>query len=825
MNHDDDNNNTLLKFHSGFYSKIKQYDETELEGAERDKNLQFDDYIKKKNSFTKSVSVVTVNNNNSNNEEDKQEPTMKAKTIKKLDIYNPFILKLIHSKLFYLNKLITIYLPIFSNENHDIMNDMTIHSYHIDMILNDIIISYDLMKKENYKFDIYLLNFEYIAFRLTEQYFKETINQHRDKDSDDGLFFCETNMQSKFNSKTNTNKERLYSLSLLIRTYIKRVYFGGVHSDSSSSSSSNASSITMKNITSHKKRILQRANLFFKVKSMIERNYKTIIESNDDVVHYDRELIVRLMYIYFINEFIYDRKKLHHDIVNKPSNMIDKSFDAITKDEKMSEYIKGDHSDAASSNSLTHSNTDNNNNQSKLIEYHYYDDLFDDNGDYISNGKKESNSTKQKSTDTESDLYYKQDLDLLEMTRNDFIVLAKDWFEIYCIKKKNGISTFSRFTNDSNNEFDIYDTNTNDSIRIEEESDQFERLYEQQCNQYLDIHDSQLIDSFIKGRTNDGGDDVVRRTKKRPSRENNSIYETETMEDNGTSSIGKTHRYVPLLDDKYYKNQYKIISYEILFNIGVISRHKCSKPNIDTCHVCNYQYAKNKIPLFITKCCSLEYNKQYYNVTPFMNRKRLDYYLSSSCHFNMRPNFTLLVYKLLYHIIIILYHSNIIIKDEAIQDNRENDLFSMISLRILIEKINNEQEFKSNVKDDLIRIFNGIDRLNKSYSSSTTPREDGNKEIDLDRIDDYNNKSIDHMTIMKKPETVRQLALDIVLLINIILNINDQRLTIEKYERSLHEYPVKEYSIHRNILSYVKGIYHYYTRLLYRLDGDSLMYK
>src|ERR1700744_575352 len=134
-------------------------------------------------------------------------------------IYNPFILKLIHSKAYYLDKILTIYLPIISKVKHDVMKNFIISNYHVNMIIKDIILSCKLSNEERFPFDVYLCNFEYFLFRLTEQYVKTPLTRDR-IDSKDGLFTYEVIMRQDI-----IKEKKEYIIGVLIERYLNRIYF------------------------------------------------------------------------------------------------------------------------------------------------------------------------------------------------------------------------------------------------------------------------------------------------------------------------------------------------------------------------------------------------------------------------------------------------------------------------------------------------------------------------------------------------------------------------------------------------------------------------
>src|SRR4051812_49115934 len=97
-------------------------------------------------------------------------------------VYNPYILKLIHSKAYYVDKLLALYLPSVSRHKHDVMSAMMLDHYHVSMLLDDIVLATQLVCTQEFTFDLYLLNFEYFFYRLCQHYVEDVndeANAHR----------------------------------------------------------------------------------------------------------------------------------------------------------------------------------------------------------------------------------------------------------------------------------------------------------------------------------------------------------------------------------------------------------------------------------------------------------------------------------------------------------------------------------------------------------------------------------------------------------------------------------------------------------------------
>ena len=227
---------------------------------------------------------------------------MMSKTL----VYNPFLLKLIHGKAYYMDKLLAIYLPSVSKVKYDIMKWLLIYNYHVSMIMSDIIQLNTLCEKETFCVDLYLVNFEFTLFRLCEHYVKENL-MVLDPDTDNGLYQCEAVLKQHV-----VMKDKGALMRRLCERYVRRVYFD-------------------KHIEEYENRVHDRAQLFFNLKHRTEENLVRGIEMNDDVIHYDKTAVMGLMYLYFINEFIGDATRSLH------KESLESSFNNVT--EKTRAYV------------------------------------------------------------------------------------------------------------------------------------------------------------------------------------------------------------------------------------------------------------------------------------------------------------------------------------------------------------------------------------------------------------------------------------------------------------------------------------------------------
>ena len=224
-------------------------------------------------------------------------------------IYNPFLLKLIHVKAYYIDKLLSIYLPSVSRVKYDIMKWLIIYNYHVAMIIRDISQLSHLCSTEKFGVDLYLVNFEFILFRLCEQYVKED-PLSRDRDTDDGLYQCEAILKQY----VNVNKKGDLMRRLCER-YVSRVYFDR-HRDE------------------YKNRVRDRSRLFINLKHTLELNFERGIVMDDDIVHYDKAAITGLLYLYYINEFIGDTSRAIHK----------ETLQSTPNDDDTMAYIRGESS-------------------------------------------------------------------------------------------------------------------------------------------------------------------------------------------------------------------------------------------------------------------------------------------------------------------------------------------------------------------------------------------------------------------------------------------------------------------------------------------------
>lgn len=248
--------------------------------------------------------------------------------------YDPFILKLIYSKTYYLDHLITIYLTWLApssmsstNGTTKRDNDMKLmqfliqRDYHIKIINRDVEqLERQLNSEKNaktiglYKFDLFYANFEFCLYRLwlihhyTQKACDTTFNVLKNDYIEDCQFCCEIVMSNHVNNKFN-DRERLVYQSLIER-YIKDFYFDPNGFDA--------------------ERVKSRINLFLTTKVAVEnalfkKYYAANREKNNEVVIYHtKESLFAIQLIYFTNEFIH---YLHRDTryawisKNHPSNV------------------------------------------------------------------------------------------------------------------------------------------------------------------------------------------------------------------------------------------------------------------------------------------------------------------------------------------------------------------------------------------------------------------------------------------------------------------------------------------------------------------------
>lgn len=186
-------------------------------------------------------------------------------------IYNPFLLKLLHSKAYYMDKLLCLYLPRLG-DTHGFIT----HNYNVPLLLRDVTDMVTIGEKEAFGVDLYLVNFEFVAYRLYREYVSV------DKASEDCVLFqCEAILRQL----VDIGKKRAL-MSRLCEQYIRRVYLDGQETE--------------------------RARLFFNLKHSIEQGFMRGVMLQDDIVLYDRAAIVGLLYLYFMNEFISEATRDEH---------------------------------------------------------------------------------------------------------------------------------------------------------------------------------------------------------------------------------------------------------------------------------------------------------------------------------------------------------------------------------------------------------------------------------------------------------------------------------------------------------------------------------
>lgn len=220
-------------------------------------------------------------------------------------IYNPFILKLLHIKAYYLDKLITCNIQSIVNEKHDAMRRFITYNDHVTRIIRDIGDASLLNNESVFPLDIYLVNFEYCLFRIMSQY--------TNSEGDGVLFPCESMIRS---NTTLNGKEVL--IRTLCQRHLSRVYFDN----------------HCHQIEEKRK---ERMSLFYNIKELIEKDFLVNSVLDDSVVYYDNVAVMGMMYIYYINEFISDCTHMYH----KKDLTLFKEND-ISLDGRHGRYIQGE---------------------------------------------------------------------------------------------------------------------------------------------------------------------------------------------------------------------------------------------------------------------------------------------------------------------------------------------------------------------------------------------------------------------------------------------------------------------------------------------------
>ena len=218
------------------------------------------------------------------------------KTTKTRMIYNPFVLKLIHAKLHYMDRLIVAYLPEAAREKHDALHHIVARGdYHMDLVLRDIVSADACSESAKYPLDIYLVNFEYFMWRMCGFYDPppppSSPSPPRTKVAVICDFPCEYIMRQHVET---AHKQDL--MRRLTRRFLYSVYFADKqpHGDD------------------EQRRLRDRVTLLFNIKTMIEKEIGPLQKgssssSGEYTLHFDRAACAALHYIYMINEFMSDR--------------------------------------------------------------------------------------------------------------------------------------------------------------------------------------------------------------------------------------------------------------------------------------------------------------------------------------------------------------------------------------------------------------------------------------------------------------------------------------------------------------------------------------
>lgn len=235
-------------------------------------------------------------------------------------IYNPYLLKLLHSKAFYVDKLLSLYLLTVSQVKHDVMRWFLVYNYHTRLILDDVLLLTTRVKTEQFPLDVYLVNFEFTLFRLCEQYVKAGPLE-RDTDTNDGLYRSELILKSAVETNGKTALMRC-----LCERYTRRVYFS-------------------QEKTSYLPRVRERTSIFFNLKQTLEKRFISGITLNDDTIFYDKTAVSYLLLLFFLDEFIGDLTRRLHKV-------------ALSSIEGAYAYIRGETIELLVDDFATEKNTD-----------------------------------------------------------------------------------------------------------------------------------------------------------------------------------------------------------------------------------------------------------------------------------------------------------------------------------------------------------------------------------------------------------------------------------------------------------------------------------
>jgi hypothetical protein len=723
--------------------------------------------------------------------------------------YDPFLLKLIYSKAFFLNRLLTIHLTwslsgsdrLTSNETEKRLNDIKLtqflieQEYYVTSVLDDIQHLDNTLVKHKYKFDLYYANFEFSLFRLwlfsvtsLESVKGETIRNttyytNLSREFDDTQFQCEIHLCAHL---SNEPEMRPLFHSLLER-YIEDFYFNPGGYD--------------------KKRVKSRMKQFLNVKQAVERAfYKRYYQQSQssytqdaskvELFQHSKESIMSIMIMYFINEFIHylrhdTRQSWLNDNIAMTKGTTYNPKEGIATNVKKEECIGGGGGGAG--NGGDDGETLKTSFMNSLLELQ--DKLFNILLDNL-HGNIEIGPTQNESSSSSS--------------------------------SSSSIDPLSASTPKKKPKTSIYYSKI--TIHGDDGDDNNGKLYEvfDQESFYFTCN----IESMPKNVSS-----LI--TDHKTMRELNTFFtgnNAEVLPSNKDAIV-----LIPLKDRSSYETILRIFFFDIKMDECHQCRHHNTTPQrlqvnsissmktvteskgggeerpssvngmieeIFGCFICRYQYERTILRSFYNSMNKLNYHKKITSKLTLTNRSQLSICLSSINIDEIEVNEGY-IYKILYTIYLILYHTPIVASKEmqrllipiSLSSNKIHipshvNIFTFIDIKEVILFINRLNESQI--------ILSGV--ISSLLSSCFEKSDDKTTELQLERV----------------TGTMIRVALEVQLTLSLIAAISNQQTNIEKYERSKYLYlpqppspsSITTATVHDEITQCLLTIYSYYVYTL-----------
>ena len=758
-------------------------------------------------------------------------------------VYNPFVLKLLHTRLYYMDKLVVSHLAALCTERHDAMRQIVLTGYHVRAIMDDIVCANALRQRPGQiDIDVYLINFEYFLYRASHHYASEcdqkavssSSSHHSVKPAE--KFQCELVMLSF------ARLERQVPLvTELIQRHVRRTYFD-----------------VKDRRDTHRQR--DRVRLFFNIKTMVETEVLRSVAREIDTVRYDKIAVACLHYIYMANEFMSDRARLFYKEKRRAMQLFNAQSVFMQGDDAAGDDDEDETAEYSSIREYIAGATN------QLDESVLADDAHSVNPD--------SSSQQHTQTKPQGTPHLTQSQELLRRYASDFLFLTT--------LRNRLINTAV----DTILAWGVVALHPSDPLPVDLKT--HDEAYNDYTQQRAPSRDT--LPYTDKWYTRFLGLDA--------SAKNLPLF-LPLVPQNEPFYIAAAYDILLMarLDERHAHSE---CGREPSTHYYTSENHETQKHYTDTtnCSLCRYNYMNAERHHFQWRCHRLRYHSSRCTPNASRNRLLLDHYIEH-CTFPLMTTLQGDLCRVLYNVCLLLYSTPFIMSDRHEQADLRFDLFRMLDLNQTRDSLRREKFFKglprklediimyarhqpvmssSSVRrqwvsydTELTRSMESLDatihannrRMASLVRSSTGERTQTEKlaalvslastltgsmvenrdddvaassddeEVCLSRIPSpvrpvrksHSTCNINHTAtmvprrdIMHETEQVRRLAYDMEILVFVVADIDRQTEHLKKYERSLTPVVQPEtYVIHGRTRVFMKKIYIYYTRQLHAL--------